>query len=76
MKKLKDLLYEILECTSTQLEENTMFVNMENWDSMRYMMLVMRLESEFGITLTPEEIQKLTSENEVLTILKEKGIHG
>jgi acyl carrier protein len=75
MQKLIDLLHEVLECNADQLKGDTLFQNLESWDSMKYMILVMRLESEFSISLSPEEIQRLSSTNEVIKILKEKGIH-
>lgn len=44
----------------------------EKWDSMGQLNLVVELESEFDVTLEPEEIGVMTSYNEIIRILKSK----
>ena len=46
----------------------------EKWDSMGQLNLVVELESEFGVTLEPEEIGEMKSFNDVIHILKSKGV--
>ena len=43
------------------------------WDSMGQLNLVADLEDVFGVTLEPEEIGTMTSYNDIVRILKEKG---
>jgi acyl carrier protein len=35
--------------------------NMEEWDSVHHLNLMLALEQEFGVTLEPEEMEKMTS---------------
>lgn len=48
--------------------------NCEKWDSMGQLNLVVELESEFDITIEPEEIGQMVSFDEILKLLKGKGI--
>lgn len=44
----------------------------DKWDSMGQLNLVVELESEFDITLEPEEIGEMKSYKDIIRILKEK----
>ena len=46
--------------------------NCEKWDSMGQLNLVIELESEFGISLEPEEIGEMVCFDDVLRIIKSK----
>jgi acyl carrier protein len=44
----------------------------EGWDSLRHLNLVIALESEFGVSFTPEEIPELLSVEIIALTLTEK----
>ena len=44
----------------------------EKWDSMGQLNLVVELESEFDVTLEPEEIGEMKSFDDIIRILKTK----
>jgi acyl carrier protein len=44
----------------------------EGWDSLRHLNLVIALESEFGVSFTPEEIPELLSVEIIALTLKDK----
>ena len=46
--------------------------NCDKWDSMAQLNLVVELESEFGVSLEPEEIAEMTSFDGIIRILKGK----
>ena len=46
--------------------------NCEKWDSMGQLNLVVELESEFDVTLEPEEIAEMTSFEKIIKVLKTK----
>lgn len=46
----------------------------EKWDSMGQLNLVVELESEFDVSLEPEEIGEMTSFQDIIRILKNKGV--
>ena len=47
--------------------------NCDKWDSMGMLSLVVELESEFGISIEPEEIAELTSFKNIIELLKKKA---
>ena len=48
----------------------------EKWDSMGQLNLVVELETEFDVSLEPEEIGEMKSYNDIVRILKSKGIEA
>ena len=46
----------------------------EKWDSMGQLNLVVELESEFDVTLEPEEIGEMKTFDDIIRILKSKGV--
>lgn len=46
----------------------------EKWDSMGQLNLVVELETEFDVSLEPEEIGEMKCVEDVVRILKEKGL--
>jgi len=43
-----------------------------SWDSLRHLNMVLTLEQEFGLELTPEEIEQLLSVELVVALVEEK----
>ena len=58
---------DIVDTTCSQL-------TCEAWDSMGQLNLVAELEDAFDISLEPEEIGTMKSYDDIVRILKEKGI--
>ena len=58
---------DIVDTTCSQL-------TCEAWDSMGQLNLVAELEDTFDISLEPEEIGTMKSYDDIVRILKEKGI--
>ena len=58
---------ETVDCTCSQSTG-------EKWDSMGQLNLVVELETEFEVSLEPEEIGEMTSFENIVKILKNKGI--
>lgn len=54
------------------IDETCSQKNCEKWDSMSHLDLVVELEMEFGISLEPEEIGRMTCFDEVVKIVKSK----
>jgi len=44
----------------------------ERWDSMQHLNLVLALEQAFGIQLSPEDIQEMTTVGRVMELVEEK----
>ena len=71
-EKVLEILKDLLELDT--VDETCSQMTCEKWDSMGQLNLVVELESEFDVTLEPEEIGEMKSFNDIIRILKSKGV--
>ena len=72
-EKVLEILKDLFELDT--VDETCSQTTCENWDSMGQLNLVVELESEFDVTLEPEEIGEMKSFSDIITLLKKKGVH-
>ena len=58
--------------SNENIDENSNNENTENWDSINFLLLIVKLESEFEIKFQPEEIIKINSFKSIETSLTKK----
>lgn len=71
-EKVLEILKDLFELDT--VDETCSQETCEKWDSMGQLNLVVELESEFDVTLEPEEIGEMKSFNDIIRILKSKGV--
>lgn len=71
-KKVLEILKELFDLET--VDETCSQQTCKKWDSMGQLNLVVELESEFDVTLEPEEIGEMVSYNDIIRILKTKGV--
>ena len=71
-EKVLEILKNVLEMDS--IDETCSQATCEKWDSMAHLNLVVELQSEFGLSLEPEEIGQMQSFKDVIEMLKSKGV--
>lgn len=71
-EKVLDILKNLFELDT--VDETCSQETCERWDSMGQLNLVVELESEFDVTLEPEEIGEMKSYTDIVRILKSKGV--
>lgn len=71
-EKVLEILKDLFELDT--VDKTCSQTNCEKWDSMGQLNLVVELESEFDVTLEPEEIGEMKSFNDIIRILKSKGV--
>ena len=71
-EKVLSILKTVFELDSVDV--NCSQTTCEKWDSMGQLNLVVELESEFDITIEPEEIGEMVCFDDIIRILKTKGI--
>ncbi len=71
-EKVLEILKDLFELDS--IDKTCSQMTCEKWDSMGQLNLVVELESEFDVTLEPEEIGEMKSFDDIIRILKSKGI--
>ena len=69
-EKVMEILKDLFELET--VDENCSQETCEKWDSLGQLNLVVKLESEFGVSIEPEEIGEMRSFHDVIRILKEK----
>lgn len=69
-EKVLEILKDLFELDT--VDETCSQETCEKWDSMGQLNLVVELESEFDVTLEPEEIAEMKSFNDIVRILKTK----
>ena len=69
-EKVLEILKDIFELET--VDNTCSQTTCEKWDSMGQLNLVVELESEFDVTLEPEEIGEMKSYDDIIRILKSK----
>ena len=69
-EKVLEILKDLFELDT--VDETCSQTTCEKWDSMGQLNLVVELESEFDVTLEPEEIGEMKSFGDIIRILKSK----
>lgn len=59
--KIKQILAEVFEIDVNAINENSDSSNIENWDSLNHMNLIVTLEEEFEVEIDEDEISNLMS---------------
>jgi acyl carrier protein len=71
-EKFKEVVKNVLQAEISDIDENKKFKDMEIWDSMTFMMLIVRTEEAFNLTFTDEEIIELDCIKRAKEILNRK----
>ena len=71
-EKVLEILKDLFELDT--VDETCSQMTCEKWDSMGQLNLVVELESGFDVNLEPEEIGEMKSFNDIINILKTKGV--
>lgn len=70
-EKVLEILKNLFELDT--VDESCSQTTCEKWDSMGQLNLVVELESEFDVTLEPEEIGEMKSFDDIINLLVSKG---
>ena len=73
-KKLKKIMSNIFEIPEEKITDETSIENVEKWDSLNHINLILSIEEQFGITISEEEMVEMPSFLKIKKILNIKGI--
>lgn len=69
-EKIAQLL-EVIECENTDgITEETLLSDIEEWDSMGVISVITMLATDYGYTLTYEELKKLSKVGDIVALMK------
>lgn len=71
-ERVRRIAADVLELSPEKITESSTSENTETWDSVHHLNLVLALEQEFGLQLEPEEIDEMTSMQNVVAVLDRK----
>jgi acyl carrier protein len=57
-----------------KLDDNLSINNVTGWDSMAHVGLILALQKEFGISITPADALELTSVQNIIRYLANRGV--
>jgi acyl carrier protein len=63
---------DIMEVPRARITESTSTENLESWDSVRHLNLILALEQEFHMQFEPEEIDEMSDVRQILAVLSRK----
>ena len=66
---------DILEVRPNQITPQSSSENIETWDSVHHLNLILAFEQEFGVQLEPEEIDQMNNVERIIRILEQKLNH-
>lgn len=75
MDELQELIADILMCEPEAVPRaSAPLRDIEGWDSLKHVLLVVGLERKLNAELTAEEIRRMVTVDDVARILREKGV--
>ena len=75
MKRLKQVLINVLDIEEDLIKDKTTPDDVENWDSFGGLMLALELEKEFEIQFTQEEVVNVTCIGDIKYYLQKHGVN-
>lgn len=71
--RILEILSNVFEVEITNLNEDSSIDNIENWDSIRHLNLILALEEEFNIIIPDEEVGDLVNFKLIELIINEQS---
>ncbi len=70
--KLKEVFSNIFKISVKKINKKTNFKNLKKWDSLNHVKLIMAIESEFKLSINPDDSVNFLSFETILKYLKKK----
>lgn len=74
LEKLKKNVAQVFQVPEGSINEQTMMTDIDTWDSLTHMELILMLENEFHVTFSGEEIIAMTGYSSIVKTLSAKGV--
>lgn len=74
LEKLHDVFRETFEDPALDLRPDLTAADVERWDSLNHINLVVALEEAFNITFTTEEIAGMANVGDLVKVMRVKGV--
>ena len=71
-ERIKNVMSAVFEIPANKIGEESSPDNIESWDSLKHMNIVVALEEEFNVQFTDDEIIELINMKLIMVIIREK----
>jgi acyl carrier protein len=71
-EKFIELFKETLEIKSVEINLNTKFRDLENWDSLSFLSVLAMLDEEYGVIIEGNDFKKLVTIEDLINEVKKK----
>lgn len=71
---VENLLSEVLQMPASNITDDLAMKNVDAWDSLKHMELIVLLEQNFAVELSFDEIVAMQSVGQIKHVLREKGV--
>ena len=71
-ERVRGIVADVLAISAAQLTPQSSSKDIETWDSVHHLNLVLALEQEFELQFEPEEIDSMTSIEQIVSVLESK----
>ena len=72
LKNLEEIFKDVLDLEEVELYEDTTADDIEEWDSLSHIQLIVAIEKGFGIKFTAREVKELADVGEMVSCIQSK----
>ncbi len=72
MKRLKQILSNVLQIDEDQITDETSPDNVGTWDSFNHLMIISEIENQLCIKFTMDEVKMVKSYKDIVTLVEAK----
>jgi acyl carrier protein len=72
LERIRPILADVLQCPSAAISPGTSANDLEKWDSLNHLSLILALEQEFQVNFTPQEIERMLSVEAISEVVRTK----
>lgn len=71
-EEIKKIMASVFLIEADSISDDISQMNFEKWESLQHLILIVSIESEFGVSFEPEEIVEMTNLSLIEKYLKQK----
>ena len=68
--RVRRMVADVLDVPQAQVTRDTSPETVETWDSVQHLNIVLSLEQEFGVSVPPEDIDKLRTVGDIVDMVE------